>query len=68
MGGAFVQACLEVTGLGLRERAGIAFVGERQGVLVAQPFQFGSQSRRRLVGSRVRVGPGCRVIDALLFL
>ncbi|MET8670014.1 hypothetical protein ABZV87_37455 [Streptomyces tendae] len=39
MGAAFLEARLEMPGLG--ELAGAAFVGERQGVLVAQPFQLG---------------------------
>ncbi|MFC8821281.1 hypothetical protein ACFT7U_11960 [Streptomyces rochei] len=43
MGAPFVQARLEVTSLGLGELAGASFVGERQGVLVAQTIQLGPQ-------------------------
>ncbi|MFF0110088.1 hypothetical protein [Streptomyces hirsutus] len=50
VGGAFVQARLEVPGLGLGECAGIAFVGEHQGVLVAQSLQLGPQGRLVVVG------------------
>ncbi|MFE0894080.1 hypothetical protein ACFW4Q_34180 [Streptomyces rochei] len=63
MGAPFVQARQEMTGLGLGKLAGTSFVGERQGALMAQPFQLGPQSRRRLVGSRSqgwRSVPGCR--------
>lgn len=69
VGAPFVQARQEMTGLGLGKLAGTSFVGERQGALMAQPFQLGPQSRRRLVGSRSLRGGGlCRVADDLLLI
>jgi hypothetical protein len=53
VGGPLLQALLQAAGFGLGECASVLFLGERQGVLVPEPFQFGLQDGRRLVGSGV---------------